>query len=142
MLKLLRFHNNPNLQVSFAGSAMHCYTILGSWVRRLCLAFCLEMTRNIQNILHRMIFLQIPKGFSQKSVSKMAQPYLEMCRSNNIKFYFVFCIPRIRLYAIVKPLISTWWARNGAVEIDGSSEISHLCHFVIFLFGHFVILSF
>ena len=65
----------------------------------------------------------------------MAQSYLEMCQSNNIKLYFVFCIPRISLYAIVKALTSTWWARNGAaVEIDGSSEISPLSLLCICVF--------
>ena len=59
----------------------------------------------------------------------MAQSYLEMCQSNNIKFYFVFCIPHPPL-RYCKSFDFHLVASEWVVEIDRSSEISHpvVCH--------------
>ena len=59
----------------------------------------------------------------------MAQSYIEMCQSNNIKFYFVFCIPHPPL-RYCKSFDFHLVASEWAVEIDRSSQISHpvVCH--------------
>ena len=59
----------------------------------------------------------------------MAQSYIEMCQSNNIKFYFVFCIPHPPL-RYCKSFDFHLVASEWVVEIDRSSEISHpvVCH--------------
>ena len=59
----------------------------------------------------------------------MAKSYIQMCQSNNIKFYFVFCIPHPPL-RYCKSFDFHLVASEWVVEIDRSSEISHpvVCH--------------